>query len=69
LVQYLEDNKIQTRNYFAGNILLHPGYSSLDNALDYPEANKVLDKVFFIGAAPHYTEDVFNYIESIIKKF
>ncbi len=69
LVEYLEANKIQTRNYFAGNILLHPGYSSLDNYKDYSEANKVLDKVFFIGAAPHYTQDVFNYIEDIIKKF
>jgi CDP-6-deoxy-D-xylo-4-hexulose-3-dehydrase len=69
LVAHLEANKIQTRNYFAGNILLHPGYSSLDNYKDYPEANKVLDKVFFIGAAPHYNQDVFNYIENIIKKF
>lgn len=69
LVQYLEDNKIQTRNYFAGNILLHPGYSSLGDALLYPESNKVLDKVFFIGAAPHYTQEVFDYIEDVIKKF
>ena len=69
LVAYLEANKIQTRNYFAGNILLHPGYSFLDDFKNYPEANKVLDKVFFIGAAPHYTEEVFNYIEDVIKKF
>jgi CDP-6-deoxy-D-xylo-4-hexulose-3-dehydrase len=69
LVQYLEDNKIQTRNYFAGNILLHSGYSFLDDSSKYPEANKVLDKVFFIGAAPHYNEDVFNYIEKVIKDF
>lgn len=69
LVEYLEANKIQTRNYFAGNILLHPGYSFLDDYKNYPEANKVLDKVFFIGAAPHYTEPVFKYIEDIIKKF
>jgi len=69
LVQYLEDNKIQTRNYFAGNILMHPGYSFLDDYKKYPESNKVLDKVFFIGAAPHYTEPVFEYIQDIIKKF
>jgi CDP-6-deoxy-D-xylo-4-hexulose-3-dehydrase len=69
LVAYLEANKIQTRNYFAGNILMHPGYSFLDDYKNYPEANKVLDKVFFIGAAPHYTEPVFRYIKEVIKKF
>jgi len=69
LVAFLEEHKIQTRNYFAGNILLHPGYSFLDDANKYPEANRVLDRVFFIGAAPHYTDTVFNYIEEVIKKF
>ena len=58
---------IQTRNYFAGNILMHPGYKHLDDLVDYPNANKVLDKVFFVGAAPHYTDEVFNYIESIFE--
>lgn len=69
LVQHLEDNKIQTRNYFAGNILMHPGFSFLDDYKKYPEANKVLDKVFFVGAAPHYREPVFEYIEDVLKKF
>jgi CDP-6-deoxy-D-xylo-4-hexulose-3-dehydrase len=69
LVEYLEENKIQTRNYFAGNILIHPGYSFLDNYIKYPESNKVLDSVFFVGASPHYNENAFNYIEEIIKKF
>ena len=35
LVEFLEKHKIQTRNYFAGNILLHPGYSFLDDHLKY----------------------------------
>ncbi len=69
LVAYLEENKIQTRNYFAGNILLHPGFSFLDDYKQYPNANKVLDNVFFIGAAPHYNEKVFQYIEDVVKKF
>jgi CDP-6-deoxy-D-xylo-4-hexulose-3-dehydrase len=69
LVQYFEKNKIQTRNYFSGNILLHPGYDFLGNYKDYPEANKVLDKVFFLGAAPHYTDEVFDYILNVVKGF
>lgn len=69
LVAHLEANKIQTRNYFAGNILMHPGYKDLGDYKDYPEANKVLDKVFFIGAAPHYNEEIFSYIEDVVKSF
>jgi CDP-4-dehydro-6-deoxyglucose reductase, E1 len=67
LVDYFETNKVQTRNYFAGNILLQPAYRHLDNAMDYPNANVVLDQVFFIGAAPHYHEGVFGYIEELLK--
>jgi CDP-6-deoxy-D-xylo-4-hexulose-3-dehydrase len=59
----LEKNKIQTRNYFAGNILLQPAYKHLENAENYPNANVVLDRVFFIGAAPHYHEKIFEYIQ------
>src|ERR1019366_3130282 len=40
LVNFLEDNKIQTRNYFAGNILLHKGYEHLGDYKDFPNANK-----------------------------
>lgn len=69
LVEHFESNKIQTRNYFAGNILQHPGYSFLDDYKKYPEANKVLNNVFFIGAAPHYNENIFKYIEDVIKSF
>lgn len=69
LVTDLESNKIQTRNYFAGNILLQPAYSHLDNAAKYPNANVVLDRVFFIGAAPHYHEKVFEYIKECLRSF
>jgi CDP-6-deoxy-D-xylo-4-hexulose-3-dehydrase len=69
LVKHFERNKIQTRNYFSGNILLHPGYRYLSDSGDYPEANKVLDFVFFLGAAPHYSEKVFDYVYEVVEKF
>lgn len=69
IVRYLEKNGIQTRNYFAGNILLHPGYKFLDDYRNYPEANRVLDKVFFIGCSPQYTEKHLNHIGKTIENY
>ena len=69
LVAHLEKNKIQTRNYFAGNILLHPGYSHLDDATKYPKANQVLNKVFFLGCSPTINQNMIDYIEKIINNF
>ena len=68
LVAFCESNKIQTRNYFAGNILMHPGYKHLDDYEKYSNSNQVLDKVFFLGAAPHYDEVVFEYVENVFKE-
>ena len=69
LQAFCEANKIQTRNYFAGNILLHPGYKHLDDAAKYPNANKALSNVFFVGCPPHYGEEVFAYYESVMQKW
>jgi CDP-6-deoxy-D-xylo-4-hexulose-3-dehydrase len=69
LVKHLEENRIQTRNYFAGNILLHPAYRDMDEASNYPNANKVLETVFFIGCSPTYSNKMLEHIESVFKKF
>jgi CDP-6-deoxy-D-xylo-4-hexulose-3-dehydrase len=68
LVAYLEANKIQTRNYFAGNILLHPGFKHLDDYNKYPLANKALSHVFILGCPPFWNDKVFEYIEEVLKK-
>jgi CDP-4-dehydro-6-deoxyglucose reductase, E1 len=69
LVKYLEDNKIQTRNYFAGNILQHPAYSHLEDASSYPISNSVLRNIFFVGCSPTYSDEMLEYIESVLKNF
>jgi CDP-6-deoxy-D-xylo-4-hexulose-3-dehydrase len=69
LVSYLESNGIQTRNYFAGNLLMHNGYKHLDDYKLYPESNKVLDLVFFIGCSPTINDENINYIEETIKNY
>ena len=69
LVKHFEDNKIQTRNYFTGNILLHPGYSFLDDYKKYPNANEALKRVFFLGCPPHYTEEIVDYIGKVLRQW
>ena len=65
LVEYFEENKIQTRSYFAGNLLLHPAYKHLDNYKLYPNANKALSNVFFLGCSPLYNDNILAYIEKV----
>ena len=69
LVSHLEDNRIQTRNYFAGNLLLQPAYRRFGNWKDYPNATQVLNKVFFVGVSPTISEQMLDYVEKIVKSF
>ncbi|MDP6170345.1 MAG: DegT/DnrJ/EryC1/StrS family aminotransferase, partial [Candidatus Marinimicrobia bacterium] len=69
LTKHLEDNKVQTRNYFAGNILMHPGYRHLDYYRNYANACKVLDLVFFVGCSPTITEEMINYVGEVVDGF
>jgi len=66
---HLEENGIQTRNYFAGNLLLHPAYKHLGNAKDYPNAYRVLKYVFFMGTAPTITHEDLAYIFEKVSEY
>lgn len=72
LTMFLEDHKIQTRNYFGGNILLQPGYTHLsdgDPVKTYPNATKATTNTFFLGTSPVIRDEHICYIESILAKF
>jgi CDP-6-deoxy-D-xylo-4-hexulose-3-dehydrase len=69
IVTFLEQNKIQTRNYFAGNILLHPAYRHLGDWKQYPNASSVLEKVFFLGCSPVISEKHIHYMSEVIEKY
>ena len=77
---YLEDNKIQTRNYFGGNLLLHPAYNNikssswlggtiLDPKLLFPIATKVTTDTLFLGTSPVISNVQLDYVETIVNKF
>jgi len=69
LVNHLEKNRIQTRNYFAGNILMHPAYKNLDDFRKYKIANQVLDRIFFLGTSPSYTNKTIEYVDDVVSKY
>lgn len=69
MVNFFESNKIQTRNYFSGNILLHEGYKQLDDYKKYPNANLALSNVFFLGCSPLYNDKILNYIQKVCEKW
>lgn len=73
LTMYLEENKIQSRNYFGGNILLQPAYQDIgydtEYALTFKNATKVTTNTFFLGTSPVISEVQINYIGEVVNKF
>ena len=75
LVEYLEANKIQTRNLFAGNMTRHPMFDSMVLNQDYRVVGdlKVTDKImndsFWIGLYPGMGDDAISYMIKKIREF
>lgn len=68
-VNFLEERKIQTRNYFSGNILFHPPYAHLGNPYDYPNACKVMENTFFIGVQPRMSKEMSDFVSKSLNEF
>lgn len=71
LTEYLEMNKIGTRNVFSGNLLKHPAY--LD--IKYKKAGKiinadiVMNNAFWIGVYPGIDDEMIEYIKKTFNNF
>jgi len=72
-VQWLEQNRIQTRPYFAGNIMLQPAYSHImdQNVAknNFPVATYVMTHTFFHGTSPVITPEQIEYIGKTASAF
>ena len=73
---FFEEQKIQTRPYFAGNILLHPAYKNYytlqiggNPEKDYPIATQATTDTFFLGTSPVITKEMIDYIETVLENF
>jgi CDP-4-dehydro-6-deoxyglucose reductase, E1 len=71
ITRYLNDNLIETRNLFAGNITKQPGFINLNwrivdhlNNTDY-----IMNNTFFLGTYPGLTKDMFKYSEDVLDSF
>jgi len=74
IVLHLEKSKIQTRSYFAGNILMHPGYNHMAKKYGnlnetFPIANLATTSSFFVGTYAGITEEKMNYIKKVVDSF
>ena len=70
---YLEQNNIQTRPIFSGNILRHPAFSSLiskKNKIDaFKNSDYIMKNGLLIGCHQGLGNKEINYIHKIILKF
>lgn len=75
IVEYLEDNNIQTRNLFAGNMLRHPMFDHLTQNIDYkkigelPNTDKIMNDSFWVGVYPGMGDQAIEYMISKIRTF
>ena len=76
LVQYLEDNGVQTRMLFAGNILKQPCFDEIRNdetkyrvVGDLTNTDRIMKDTFWIGVYPGMTDKKIDYMIECIKNY
>ncbi len=75
IVQYLEENGIQTRMLFAGNITKHPCFDEIRGDTtkykiigNLENTNRIMNDTFWIGVYPGMGKDKIDYTIKCIKK-
>jgi CDP-4-dehydro-6-deoxyglucose reductase, E1 len=76
LVQYLEGNKIQTRNLFAGNLIKHPAFDEMRRTGegyrqigDLKNTDFIMNNTFWIGVYPGMTDEMIDFMVETIKEY
>lgn len=68
LVEFLNQNNIETRNLFAGNLLRHPAYLDINHRVvgSLTKTDYIMNNTFFVGTYPGMTNEKIDYM---IEKF
>ena len=70
---FLENNSIQTRPIFSGNILRHPAFENLNskqnNLNTFKNADYIMRYGLLIGCHQGLSDKQINYIHEVIRKF
>ena len=65
---YLEQQDIQTRPIFTGNILRQPAFRHLGTG-EFPVADKIMESAFLIGCHQGLSDDQLSYMEETFRAF
>lgn len=71
IVMFLEENQIQTRLMFAGNILKHPAYKNIDYRLvgGLENTDKIMRDTFLLGVWPGLEKSHIDRMVGALKEF
>jgi CDP-6-deoxy-D-xylo-4-hexulose-3-dehydrase len=71
LTQFLEANRIETRNLFSGNLLRHPAFENIQCRVvgDLKNTDKIMNQTFFIGVYPGITPPQLEWIQNTFQRF
>ena len=71
LTQFLETNRIETRNLFSGNLLCHPAFQNTPRRIvgNLTHTDLIMNSTFFIGVYPGINESHLDYITSVFNRF
>jgi CDP-6-deoxy-D-xylo-4-hexulose-3-dehydrase len=71
LTQFLETNRIETRNLFSGNLLRHPAFENIQCRVvgDLSNTDIIMNNSFFIGVYPGMGTPQLDKIEGVFVRF